>query len=153
MIVDIFSFGGLAPPVPVAPGPGSAPAIFQNLGNDAVDWLADNDGDGVLRIQEFAFGGNPWISDNTILPGILVEGNTLTVSYHRRTDLAGQLNYRLMQTSDLVNGPWTPYTGPENTDPLEAAFLEAVSQTIDLGTDTRRFVKVETGLTGPSAAE
>lgn len=92
------------------------------FGNAPIDWNADDDADGVSRLGEYAFGGQPWITDADamkIVPEI--SGNHLQVRFNRRISGISELIYELQQSSDLVH--WTALAGTE----ISADSLDAIS--------------------------
>jgi hypothetical protein len=76
------------------------------FGADAVDWVADADGDGVNRLGEFAFGGQPWLNDaGALQPGILLNPATgkLEIKFTRRITGSHGLTYTVQASHDLQN--------------------------------------------------
>ncbi len=95
--------------------------------------LADLDGDGLPNILEFAFNGDPYHSDLSILPtvGMMAftdpSDNTLkpypTITFNRRTD-ADDLDYSVEISNDLVG--WTNNVEEVSVTTLSPTMEQAV---------------------------
>jgi hypothetical protein len=82
------------------------------FGNAAVNWNADDDGDGVTRLGEYAFGGQPHIADSASLqidPEI-VSGH-LEIGFSRRMAGTHELNYSVQSSANL--SAWAVLSGSE----------------------------------------
>ena len=82
------------------------------FGNAPADWSADEDGDGVSRLGEYAFGGQPHIADSGSLridPEI-VSGH-LQIAYGRRITGTHELIYTVQGSTNL--SIWTTLGGSE----------------------------------------
>jgi arylsulfatase A-like enzyme len=82
------------------------------FGSAAINWNADDDGDGLTRFGEYAFGGQPLISDSQIarITSVAV-GGYFQVDYHRRLAGTHELTYQLQSSADLKN--WSALAGSE----------------------------------------
>jgi arylsulfatase A-like enzyme len=92
---------------------GSADAWYRRYFGDApIDWSVDDDGDGVSRLGEYAFGGQPLIPDAQVMQIIpqIVNGH-LQIQFHRRTADTTELIYQVQSSSDLVH--WSALAGTE----------------------------------------
>ncbi|QHI70380.1 hypothetical protein [Tichowtungia aerotolerans] len=75
-------------------------------GDDAAD--SDPDGDGVVNLDEYGFGGDPTNSAVTgTLPVFEINGSTLDIIYVERTSAYRGISYSVEQTPDLVSTAWT----------------------------------------------
>lgn len=82
------------------------------FGNEPINWNADDEGDGVTRLGEYAFGGQPWIADSQfaqLVPEIIA--GHLHIHFHRRLAGSQELVYQLKRSIDLSN--WTILAGTE----------------------------------------
>jgi hypothetical protein len=82
------------------------------FGDAAINWATDDDGDGVTRLGEYAFGGQPHISDSQVMRVIpeLVGGH-LRIRFNRRQAGTHELVYQIQQSTTLNN--WTALSGSE----------------------------------------
>jgi arylsulfatase A-like enzyme len=74
------------------------------FGADTVDWVADADRDGVNRLGEFAFGGQPWLNDaGSLQPGVLLNPATgkLEINFTRRIAGSHGITYTVQASHDL----------------------------------------------------
>ena len=95
-------------------------------GNATINWMADDDGDGLTRLGEYAFGGEPHISDSQgirIVPSI-VDGH-LQIRFRRRQFGTHELTYQIQQSSSL--GSWSVLSGSEVATPSATAGFEEVT--------------------------
>jgi hypothetical protein len=82
------------------------------FGNAAINWSADDDGDGKNRLGEYAFGGQPLILDPEVMPIVPeIEADHLQVRFSRRLTGTHELVYGYQSSSDLRN--WTSLAGTE----------------------------------------
>ncbi len=84
------------------------------LGTAAVDWSADLDEDGISRLGEYAFGGNPQINDAVQLqPSSHFNATTgrLETTFRRRSDGSHLLVYDVEQSRDLAD--WSTLSASE----------------------------------------
>jgi hypothetical protein len=72
---------------------------------------ADPDGDGVTNLLERAFGGNPNLSENNLLPFIDTTQPLLSIVYRKAVD-ATDLGFLVQESTDL-SAPWTEATGSQ----------------------------------------
>lgn len=76
------------------------------FGPASVTWTPDDDGDGVIRLGEYAFGGQPWISDALVM---ILDGtyhhttDRLNVMYNRRVPGSHELIYTGQATDDMAD--------------------------------------------------
>jgi len=82
------------------------------FGNAAIDWSADDDGDGAGRLGEYAFGGQPQIADPETrqMPAEIVSDH-LQFRFNRRVPGTHDLIYGYQSSSDLKS--WTALAGAE----------------------------------------
>ena len=95
-----------------APDQSAAAWHRRYFGNAAINWSADDDGDGLSRLGEYAFGGQPLVPDAEVMqivPEIVADH--LQVRFNRRTPGTHELVYQVERSSDLKN--WTTLTGTE----------------------------------------
>ncbi len=85
---------------------------YRYFGNAAIDWSADDDGDGASRLGEYAFGGDPQIADPQTrqMPAEIVSDH-LEFRFHRRLAGTHDLIYGYQSSSDLKS--WTALAGAE----------------------------------------
>ena len=91
----------------------SAAAWYRRYFGDApINWNVDDDGDGVSRLGEYAFGGEPWIADALVMKIVPeINGDHLQVMFNRRIMGTDELTYEVQGSSDLVN--WSSLSGTE----------------------------------------
>jgi Right handed beta helix region len=80
---------------------------------------ADPDGDGVLNLAEYAFGGNPLVADPGVAPVGSLMGGRLAITFNRRvanTDLT-----MIVQGTDNLLGVWSNLASSCNGAPMTAA--------------------------------
>lgn len=77
--------------------------------NDGV--LADPDGDGIVNLMEFALGGAPMISSQTILPKLAKTGNSWVFEYDRNDLALPPAATQVVEYGSDLTG-WTPVTIP-----------------------------------------
>jgi hypothetical protein len=91
----------------------SAAAWYRRYyGWSPLSWGTDEDGDGMSRLAEYAFGGQPMLADAGI--GLLSaswSSSGLLVGYHRRVVGSHELSYRLESSVDMQN--WVALAGTE----------------------------------------
>ena len=103
--IDVFGTPSPLPPPDYdawADGYGLDPAVSSGPTAGAPE--ADPDGDSFTNASEFAFGTSPIVGNGGLLQLGSVAG-TLTISWLERS--GGGVTYRVQQTADLVNGPWS----------------------------------------------
>jgi hypothetical protein len=119
------------------------------FGDEPIDWNSDDDGDGVTRLGEYAFGGQPWIADSQAMRVVpeIVAGH-LQLRFNRRPAGTHELAYALQNTADLR--AWSPFDGTEiSTTPSGVApgFELVVFQVAPaVSGSTRLFVRLSAGL-------
>ena len=85
---------------------------FRYFGNGAINWSADSDGDGAVRLLEYALGGQPLVADATRLKlQAAIVGNHLQVQFPRRFAGTTELQYTVQVSPDLVN--WNTLTASQ----------------------------------------
>ncbi len=84
------------------------------FGNLPMTWNADDDGDAVSRLGEYAFGGQPHLADSQVarITAEIVT-NHLQVRYHRRVAGTHELLYQVQASSDLKI--WSAVGGTETS--------------------------------------
>jgi hypothetical protein len=84
------------------------------FGNLPMTWNADDDGDAVSRLGEYAFGGQPHLADSQVarITAEIVT-NHLQVRYHRRVAGTHELLYQVQSSSDLKI--WNAVGGTETS--------------------------------------
>lgn len=94
---------------------------------------ADPDGDGVVNLLEYAFGGDPLVNSNTaptggaLLPVLRLESGVATLQFPIREDAAVRgLAYLVEFSETLAGGSWTT-TQPPGTALSDAPFTPAVA--------------------------
>jgi len=90
------------------------------FGDAAINWSADDDGDGLSRLGEYAFGGQPWIPDpevRQIVPQIVADH--LQVRFNRRLTGTHELVYQCQSSPDLTD--WAPLAGSDISVTASAA--------------------------------
>lgn len=93
---------------------------YRSWSSDLMDgaFAADPDGDGILNLQEYAFGGDPSVSSRTneadggsLLPTLGMSSDRMTFNFLRRTDAAERaLSYVVESSPDLTEGSWVTVT-------------------------------------------
>ena len=76
-----------------------------NFGPDPVNWMEDSDGDGLNRLAEYAFGGNPRVRDETapVNASYDEDSGKLRATFPRRISGNGSLSYWPEASRDLIN--------------------------------------------------
>lgn len=101
------------------------------LSNGAV--AADPDGDGILNLQEYAFGGDPAVSSQisggdggSLLPTLERVSSRVIFNFLRKTDAGDRaLSYLVESSPDLSEGSWNPVlddVGEQAPEPAGAGF-------------------------------
>jgi arylsulfatase A-like enzyme len=117
----------------------------RHLGNAALNWSADKDGDGVTELGEYAFGGQPWISDARCarIVGEIVS-NRLQIRFRRRVPGTHELTYQVQRSLDLKS--WTALAGTETSttpDPFLADVEEVIFRAASaVSNESPMFVRV-----------
>jgi hypothetical protein len=98
--------------------------------------LEDFDIDGIPNVVEFALGLDPLVSDANLLPAVVVEGDSLTISYNRNNLLSG-INYEVQISIDLIT--WFPLP-----DVLVSTqnFIEVRRASVTMAPNVRLFLRV-----------
>jgi hypothetical protein len=113
-----------------ASGQSAAAWYRRYFGNAAVAWTVDDDGDGMNRLAEYAFGGQPLLAD----PGVgqiaaQIVANHLQLRFHRRLTGTHELVYQCQSSPDLKT--WSALAGSDisvTTSTMLAGFEEVVFQ-------------------------
>ena len=127
---------GVVAPPPVAQwrqGWWGTPAATGSAADDA-----DPDGDGLLNLQEYAFGGNPTVAAQIPLPRTATAGGNFVVTFNRNvtnTDLT-----LTVQAADSLDGPWTELAQSVDGSPMTA--LHGGVAVTETGTGATRSVAV-----------
>lgn len=113
---------------------------------DLSDRMADYEGDGLINLFEYAFGGDPLVDDAaTVGPSMDVVGDEMTHIYRRRIQAynSGELTYTGEVTTDLVIGPWYPISalGAETVGATADPNIAAVTNVVDVTGIDAGFVK------------
>ena len=119
----------------------------RHFGNAAITWATDDDNDGVTRLGEYAFGGEPHIADaarSRAVPAIVTDH--LQIRFHRRVAGSHELVYQIQQSTDLVN--WSPLPGSEiSVAPSTPGFEEVTFRVTAATPNTSRlFVRLSASL-------
>jgi hypothetical protein len=117
---------------------------------------ADDDGDAVVNLHEYAFGGDPTVNSRTrpsggmLLPGLRMAGTVATLEFPVREDATARgLAYHLEFSETLTPGSWTGTPPPGMTvadvpySPAEAGWR---LRTVSFATATSRFCRVRVEL-------
>ncbi len=110
---------------------------------DLLNTAGDNDNDGLVNQQEFAFGLNP--TSGTSVNPILVQLDPTngTFTYQRRADSG--LTYKILKSTTLEAGSWTEDAASQVAGAVDGNGNETVVVTLSgtkpLG-DTKLFVRV-----------
>ncbi|TVP80794.1 MAG: hypothetical protein EA353_02940, partial [Puniceicoccaceae bacterium] len=138
--IDNLSVGGVNPHAENSPFANWRSVHFtaEALADPALEltlWgaLADPDGDGVVNLMEYAFGGDPWIPGSAFLPEISFDADRLQLSFHR---LRGDIVYEVLSSHDLVN--WTILA----TNPGGIGEVVTVTDPVVLPDAPRRFLRL-----------
>jgi len=122
-------------------------AIWQRqyFGAAAIDWNADDDGDGRNRLFEYAFGTQPRIADSApVVSTTWVNGN-LRITYPRRRAGSHSLSYVVQASADLVD--WTTLTTTQVSSVANGDFDQVTSQATPPANTGQLFMRVR--VTGP----
>lgn len=112
-----------------------------NWQDDAVAGdTADPDGDGVPNLLERAFGGDPNVADQSILPRIDPAAPLLSIIY-RKVKFAEDLIYEVQQSTDLSSTEWSMATG-EETPILDNGAVETLRFTTPVESALKKFLRV-----------
>ena len=107
----------------------------------------DGDGDGFSNLLEYAFGGNPQSnsvfqegSSIPLSPGVALAGETIQISFLRRTDAAARaLTYTVEGSGDLLPESFAPESIMSTSTGSAAAGFEEVIVTVPAGSSSRFF--------------
>lgn len=114
------------------------------FGAAPVNWQADDDGDGLTRLAEYAFGTQPWISDPSVLAPEYVNGK-LRVTFHRRRAGSSLLSYVVQASTDLTN--WQSVSASEvSSTPIDDEFDEVTCEVNTPAGAPKAFFRVIVGL-------
>ena len=108
------------------------------FGMAAIDWTADDDGDGVTRLSEFAFGGHPQVADSVLTaPLCNFDEEGLSFTFRRRdSPRSHDLNYVVETSCDL--GAWLLSTGESSQTFLSLSqCLQEVTYKTDKSIDSK----------------
>ncbi|MDE0594093.1 MAG: lamin tail domain-containing protein [Roseibacillus sp.] len=98
--------------------------------------LEDFDIDGIPNLIEFALGLDPLVFDANLLPGVVVEGGSLSISYNRNNLLSG-ITYQVQVSTDLIT--WNPVP-----DVLVSTqnFIEVRKASVPTSPNGRQFMRI-----------
>lgn len=110
------------------------------LADPAISGLnADPNGNGIVNLLEYAFGGNPLVDDGSLTLPTFEQGDGSSVFTYTANGLNADLEYILETSSDLVN--WTPVDGVF-VDRVEG--VSTYTYTMTPGVDgTEQFIRVK----------
>jgi hypothetical protein len=98
-------------------------------GPDGVgDKTADEDGDGLVNLLEFAIGENPLSGvDRENLPSLGSNHDGMYFEYPRRLAADSGIIYQAQFTDNLASGDWANWIAPDaSTDPINAEFEKVI---------------------------
>ena len=111
---------------------------------------ADDSGDGILNIADYAFGFDPTVNNSARLPKVALSGGatTLTLTYHRAKFAEG-VTYNIQTSTNMVD--WDPVLNPDHQIVSEdsASWLIDVTVPIPVPTPPAFFLRVEAVVTSP----
>ena len=112
------------------------------FGDSAIDWNADDDGDGMSRLLEYALISDPRINSQDALPSLGYDGSNLTFSFERLSDGCHELDYSVTSSEDLTG--WLPVS-PLSFSLAPGSTSCSENITFDLGgtTPDKRFFRLE----------
>ncbi len=96
----------------------------------------DPDGDGIPNIEEFAFGGNPFEADRTILPTIAHQDGKIVFIHNIRND--SNVSCMIETSTNLVEGAWEVFTSDAEVSELDGSF-NSVTNSIESDEPTQFF--------------
>lgn len=120
--------------------------------SDPADATIDSNGNGVINLLEYAFGGNPTGANSTLLPrGAAQPGNIFTVTFNRRLDPRFSIQ---PERASEVDASWSTDGFALSAQQTLAADLEQVTYRLEAPTTTesQQFVRVAVRLLPPPAA-
>ncbi len=111
------------------------------LGNAAINWLADDDGDTFPRVLEYALGGEPNLREDALNAGPAINADHLRWSIPRRKAGTHNLTYIVEASRDLTT--WTIPVTLIGTTPLDAEFDTATYEAVPaVSTERRLFFRL-----------
>jgi hypothetical protein len=97
------------------------------FGDSSANWAVDDDGDGMVRLGEYAFGGQPLLADSQLgRVSAELALDHLQVHFNRRNAGTHELTYQLQASPDLKNWGPLPATEISATPSALAGFDEVV---------------------------
>ncbi|MBK1825773.1 sulfatase-like hydrolase/transferase [Haloferula rosea] len=124
-----------------------APAAWhaRYFGDAVVDWNADDDNDGLPRLLEYAFVGNPHVTSSAPLPQLSIEDDTAYLTFSKPDDQCQGVDYTFEQSEDLLG--WTSFEAiPDEDEPGPLPCTETVKFEAGTATPVRRFLRVRVDL-------
>jgi autotransporter-associated beta strand protein len=155
-----FAAGGYVWAISYAGGNGNNDVVVttgtlqQNwrLTNFGADWnndamagdAADPDGDNVSNLLERAFGGNPNVLEQNLLPAIDNTAPLLSITY-RKAKAATDLVFTVQESPDLSPTSWTAAVGASTVlNPNDSANpVQIIRFTASPGTTGKKFLRVQ----------
>lgn len=113
------------------------------FGAAAIDWDADDDGDGLSRLLEYGLAGQPLLPSPGPLPDFRLEGGEARFSFAK--PLVHDLVFTFEESADLDD--WDPFTpGLDSTDAGPLPGTEFLTYNLGPVTPTPRFVRLRVDL-------
>jgi arylsulfatase A-like enzyme len=111
------------------------------LGNTAVNWLADDEGDGFPRLLEYALGGQPQWREDALYDSPFIATDRFRWSIPQRKAGTHNLTYIVEASRDLLD--WTIPVALVGTTSLDAEFdLATYEATPAVSTEPRLFFRL-----------
>ncbi len=113
------------------------------FGNEAVNWILDDDNDGRPRLQEYAFGTQPQLASVSPIALVIPDdsGGKLRATFPRRRAGTHNLSYQVEVSNDLVN--WSGVTAHEvGSTPRDGEFDDVTYEATAPTNSDKLFVRV-----------
>ncbi len=125
--------------------------LYRYFGNNPPAWTSDADGDGYKLSQEYALGGNPHVSDASIMhPEVHFNDTTkkLEVSYNRRVTGSHDITYTVEASNDIANWNLPTNEIASIAHPnLGTDFQRVTCETVNTNVaEVKQFVRIKTDL-------
>lgn len=105
--------------------------------------MVDLDGDGTGNLLERAFGGNPNVAEQDLLPRTDPSAPLLSIIY-RKAVAATDLQYEVVKSGDMEPASWQPATGTSSTvETLNEGAVEVIRFTADIAGSPKVFLRVK----------
>jgi hypothetical protein len=120
------------------------------FGDAPIDWTADDNSNGMSRLGEYVFGGQPWIPNGQVMRVVpQIVDDHMEIQFRRRIAGTTEVPYQVKSSPDLVE--WSAFDGaeisvlPSATHPGFEDVIFRVDQSVDTPPG-RLFLRLEADL-------